>query len=526
MAEFEQALPVLAGGRCDDTDYITGKGITDHPTGKGITDRLTGKGITDRLTGKGITDRPTGKGITGKGITDRPTGKGMTGKGITSAVETDIGGGKTNQDKYVIWENDPDIKVYAILDGHGSEQNNGEYAAAVAAETIVKILNEQYLRLRVDPYNFLTYIFDEAHKAIKKKLLEGYGVKLVKKGKEHEIYETNKKNKEDKNDEYLIQQKFSSFGIVNGGSTCTIIAIVDDMIYSANVGDSKAVGAGLGRRPLGLDVAGLGLNEVVSDEILSDEIVSDEIVSDEVVTYLGDTAWDNNTKKAEEYISKILTSKILTRSIFELTVDQKIESFYEYERFTKCKPAFTTSAALKPEILFKYDLSTSGNKYNSQDIFEIKDGILKVAKLHPKRGYYKNVSNEPATIVLTPSYAKFTIGLAMPRSLGDFYLATFGVTHRPEITCIKLEAVKYIVLCSDGVWDNWKTKDVFKFITDAVTPIIKTTATAATTSIASTKPNITELVSLFMQQNAIYSRINFGNQSDNATGIIININLF
>ena len=40
--------------------------------------------------------------------------------------------------------------------------------------------------------------------------------------------------------------------------------------------------------------------------------------------------------------------------------------------------------------------------------------------------YYKNVRAEFATLVCTPAHAEYQDGLAFTRSLGDFYLHTYG----------------------------------------------------------------------------------------------------
>ena len=54
-------------------------------------------------------------------------------------------------------------------------------------------------------------------------------------------------------------------------------------------------------------------------------------------------------------------------------------------------------------------------------------------------------------------------GLAMSRSIGDFYGKKIGVIPDPEIIEWKLTVhSKYIVLCSDGVWEFLNNKDVME----------------------------------------------------------------
>ena len=54
-------------------------------------------------------------------------------------------------------------------------------------------------------------------------------------------------------------------------------------------------------------------------------------------------------------------------------------------------------------------------------------------------------------------------GLAMSRSLGDFKGKQYGIIPLPEIIEYKLdERSKYMVICSDGVWEFLSNKDVMK----------------------------------------------------------------
>lgn len=76
-----------------------------------------------------------------------------------------------------------------------------------------------------------------------------------------------------------------------------------------------------------------------------------------------------------------------------------------------------------------------------------------------KRGNYtKNVRNELASIV-SVDYMHKVYFLAMTRTLGDFYFHTHGVSSKPSINKYTMED-NILLLCSDGVWDNWKYEDV------------------------------------------------------------------
>lgn len=100
-------------------------------------------------------------------------------------------------------------------------------------------------------------------------------------------------------------------------------------------------------------------------------------------------------------------------------------------------------------------------------------GSRRLAEVHGVPA--KNARGDLPAILLTPDEDP-TYGdmepqsLAMTRSLGDFYMHTFGVTWRPEVISIDLEEVGdklehlTLILASDGVWDLWEYEDVFQSI--------------------------------------------------------------
>lgn len=102
-----------------------------------------------------------------------------------------------------------------------------------------------------------------------------------------------------------------------------------------------------------------------------------------------------------------------------------------------------------------------------------------------------------------------------------------GVTHRPEVQSIELEPIFQrlqngqlgdaplplvsVVICSDGVWDNWTYEDVTKFVLDP----------SCMNAVACGADGGRRVTASFMQRNSIYAKRNFGSQADNATGIVI-----
>lgn len=99
------------------------------------------------------------------------------------------------------------------------------------------------------------------------------------------------------------------------------------------------------------------------------------------------------------------------------------------------------------------------------------------------------------------------------------------MTHLPEVRQFDLTALLQpsddasqvplvsILLSTDGVWDNWTYEDVATFVLDG-------TCTAAAFQDSN---GARRVLQSFMQRNAAFARRNFGNQADNATGILLYI---
>jgi hypothetical protein len=68
-----------------------------------------------------------------------------------------------------------------------------------------------------------------------------------------------------------------------------------------------------------------------------------------------------------------------------------------------------------------------------------------------------------------------------------------------------------IVLCTDGVWDNWTYPDVQKFFMhQSCINLVKNEVHGAQS-----------VCHHFMERNKIFAKRNFGDQADNATGVVI-----
>ena len=104
--------------------------------------------------------------------------------------------------------------------------------------------------------------------------------------------------------------------------------------------------------------------------------------------------------------------------------------------------------------------------------------------------------------------------LAMTRSIGDFYMHTYGVTWKPEVRSIDLAALDdklehlTLILASDGVWDLWETREVFRAI---VAP-----PRAGTQSLRTARA--------FFDASLAKGAEIFGASADNMTGIVVYLN--
>jgi len=71
-----------------------------------------------------------------------------------------------------------------------------------------------------------------------------------------------------------------------------------------------------------------------------------------------------------------------------------------------------------------------------------------------------------------------------------------------------------VVLCTDGVWDNWIYDHVCKFVMDP---------SCLNAVVADQEKGAARVAKSFMLRNQAFARKNFGDGSDNATGIVMYI---
>jgi len=388
---------------------------------------------------------------------------------------TDIGGGKENQDDYFIFRHE-NILVLGVLDGHGREV--GKIAAMAAKKVLIDYFTVHYEKLKSNPIEVLV----EAHKIAHEYIKETFVTEIQAQG--YEVMITN--------NGYLVKRKTPNhpWSCVHGGAACSIVAIVDYNMYVANVGDSSGI-------------------------LCS----STPILSNNIHNYICDSAIPPSDHSVDS-INNSFTNTLV------ITAEHSPESITEFYRLRSFK--HRDNDPMNPALYVVYD-ATSHDKTKCFPVFEVVDNTG--AAVVTNRGkYYKNVRKEWASLVSTPNTADFPDALAFTRSLGDFHLQTYGVTYLPEVYHIDLKKVLdnldlsmksvpsgkcapclSIVLATDGIWDNWTYEDVTKYIMDQsfVTSVMNDNNAAIT------------ITSDFIQRNDVFAKSNFGNQADNATGIVL-----
>mmetsp|Transcript_4326 Transcript_4326/g.4442 ORF Transcript_4326/g.4442 Transcript_4326/m.4442 type:complete len:451 (-) Transcript_4326:339-1691(-) len=414
--------------------------------------------------------------------------------------DTDIGGGRENQDDYFIFEKkEHNLCVICILDGHGRDV--GKTASNAGRKFMVDYFEAHMNDLMTKPYETLVEVFKGAHEHIK----VAFRQKLTEQGFEVQ----------DAPEGYLLKRKRggSNWACVHGGTSCSLLAIVGSNMYIANVGDSS----------------GLLCSVVPNLDPSSMKHLGDSAL--QALKPLGPPepgASPTSTLLSTPTITPTSSLDMSVTDSLVLTAEHSPEAPSEFLRFRATRPSPTDPQY--PEILILYD-SPSHDKSQCPPVFELNGSGVPTVTGRGK--YYKNVRQEWASLVSTPPTARFQDALAFTRSLGDFHLHTYGVSNLPEIQILNistiLEAMSVgsvpiptptgsvvspmlsVVLASDGVWDNFLYPDVTKFVIDpsCIGAVIQDTQGAQ------------RVASSFMQRNMTRSRSNFGSQADNATVVVM-----
>lgn len=309
--------------------------------------------------------------------------------------DTDIGGGRENQDDCFVWNSIEDnICVLCVLDGHGREV--GKIAAVAAKTSLQEYFETNHSQLKETPYDCLVRAHEIAHFAIK----ATFRTELEQQG--FDVAESP--------EGYLLKRKASQqWTCVHGGSACSICALIDGMMYIANVGDSSGTLSCL-----------------------------DPVLHKSHLAPVGDAAVAIGFREAVTAITEIDNAGEVVESsnTIVITAEHSPESPYEFLRLRDFRPRVENPK--HPALNIVYD-SPSHEKAQCPPVFLL--GINGHPIVTNKGSYYKNVRKEWASLVSTPASARFQDALAFTRSLGDLHLHTYGVTHLPEVQCIDLQSI-------------------------------------------------------------------------------------
>jgi len=395
--------------------------------------------------------------------------------GYKLAMETDIGGMRENQDDGFIWRHaESSSIVLAVLDGHGSDL--GAFASQQGRLAMIAWLDEHFTEILENPAVALRNLFASTQE----RMFAMYQNILQRGGYEVEVQNG-----------YLVKRKGgpeSPWLCVHGGSSCSVVVFANGgrKMYTANVGDSSGIMA-------------------VNGKMLSMRMLK--------------PLYEENEPEEMKFTDAQLNSN--PSSTIEITWDHSPECPREFRRMRMKKPDEATPT--KPHLMIVYD-SPSRKKFQCPNVFNVDGNGVPTVTNNGK--YYKNVRREWASLITTPPSARFHDALAFTRSLGDFHLQSCGITCNPDVFEFDIEGlfngedaaptksvgestIGCIVLCSDGVWDNWQYDDVTNFFLES-----------SKISKVSHADSAEEQTREFMESNQQKAQTHFGNDADNATAIV------
>jgi serine/threonine protein phosphatase PrpC len=395
--------------------------------------------------------------------------------------------GKENQDDYTCWETeDGSTRIFMVLDGHGREL--GKIASKAAKDALMGYLTlpNTLAALRKDAPGVMETAFATAHNAVRESFLKYY----ARQGMVTNVEEGG----------YIVKRHPSQqvWHCVHGGSTCSVCIILDNKILvSANVGDSSSLLCGLGEK----------LSETESCLFRTSEPEMHEE---------GPTP--------------------ANRCVSVLTADHGPENPNEFIRMRSQCPCPKRGKA-HPSMVFVYDGSARA-KTDCNPVFSV--GSEDSVTITNNGSYYKSVRNEWASLVTTPTYARFQDALAFTRSIGDLHLQVYGVSHRPDIAIYDLtnlfrqstdQADKaLLVMCSDGIWDNWKYNDaaahlcnpaLWEFPQEEI--VTRLDGSSMDAEIQGNSSHTIDVAKEFMRVNKVHAHRNFGRHADNMCALICQI---
>ena len=142
--------------------------------------------------------------------------------------DTDIGGGRVNQDRYTVFTlPEHDVCAISVADGHFTE--TGHFVADITKKSLEELLKNRITELIENPVVFLEICCHIIHEEIRKGLVEiiektGYEVKVNDSG-------------------VISKRRLESLPWIEirGGTTFSIVLLIGKKIYIANLGDSAGL---------------------------------------------------------------------------------------------------------------------------------------------------------------------------------------------------------------------------------------------------------------------------------------------
>ena len=374
---------------------------------------------------------------------------------------------KPNQDRKIIVPFvEHDGCLIGMADGHGP---GSEHVADLCEKMMIDLVKSNMDRILINPVEFLEFVFEHIHNEI----IKSYTC----------------------------------------GTTFSLIIVLGKKMWIANVGDSTGILCA--KHPI-LKRSQLAFEKdtAIPEKMYESKKADDDKLSNYIVL----TSEDHSPEDPEEY-----TRMRNFKRSEENPNHAEILCVYDKQNRTKtlCPPVFNISEDGTPTV-------------------RPDDGSFEY--------YFKSVRKEKATYVCGRSSL---LALAGTRSLGDIEIHKLGVTHKPIIRSMDLNkafedlraAIKdakdkkaaetngggsaagsseedpdpmsiCVVLATDGVWDNWVYDHVQKFVMDksCLKALEKDKVLGAQ-----------RVCKSFMLRNQTFGRKNFGNGSDNSTGIVMYI---
>lgn len=402
----------------------------------------------------------------------------------------DIGNARVQQDaSFVIQKMDQGCTIFGVADGHGQEL--GHIASNACVKSVTEFVDANLDKMVADTVLFLEECFAHAQAAISKTFVDYY----VDRG-----YEVN----EEENGR-ITKRRFPTHSFTNagGGTMLTIAVLKGGQLFIANVGDCNA--------QLCTETPVMTQDMLRYEKDADVSNVVDRPTLEEAANAIQAILEGTNVAEVSQETPTAVSS---TTDSLVLTSDHSPMNPKEYVRMRKFRPS--EEDPLKAEMLFVYDEQDTPKPY-CQPVFTIgEDGVPTVRDDVPY--YYKNVCKERAAYVSVPANAYLPDALASTRSMGDFNIATYGVSAKPEIQSIDLNRVLEhtgavcVTMCSDGVWDNWLPEHVTKFMMDAsCLGAIKTDVEKGAQRVAKS----------FMKRNEMFAQKNFRGNADNAMCVVV-----